>query len=120
MHNVARHDGVRTKTHKLIHFYRTDEWELYDLVNDPQEMENLYGQPGAEALTAELKAELKAEPKTKPKAEPKTELMQLCRLAIFGSCALLALLLVTMRSKRLRERLSEREHNVDAKRALLS
>lgn len=58
VHNVARHDGVRTATHKLIRFYQTDEWELYDLVANPDELVNLYGQPGTEALTAGLKAEL--------------------------------------------------------------
>ncbi|MBK7404911.1 MAG: sulfatase [Phycisphaerales bacterium] len=58
VHNVARQDGVRTATHKLIHFYETDEWELYDLVADPDESTNIYGQPGTEAITSELKAEL--------------------------------------------------------------
>ncbi|MEO0529604.1 MAG: sulfatase [Planctomycetota bacterium] len=58
VHNVARHRGVRTETHKLIHFYQLDEWELYDLVADPNEMDNLYGQPEYATLTVELKAEL--------------------------------------------------------------
>lgn len=58
VHNVARHDGVRTATLKLIHFYDTDEWELYDLAADPDELVNLYGQPGTEEATASLKAEL--------------------------------------------------------------
>ena len=33
-------------------------WELYDLQEDPMEMNNLYGQPGYEILTRELKTEL--------------------------------------------------------------
>ena len=49
---------MRTATHKLIYFWTKDQWELFDLVNDPQELHNLYGQPGLEALTARLKAEL--------------------------------------------------------------
>ena len=57
-HNTRQHYGVRTKTHKLIYFWTKDQWELFDLVNDPQEMNNIYGQPGHEALTASLKAEL--------------------------------------------------------------
>jgi arylsulfatase A-like enzyme len=57
-HNTRAHYGVRTKTHKLIYFWKKDQWELFDLVNDPYELHNLYGQPGEEALTAELKAEL--------------------------------------------------------------
>jgi len=45
-------------THKLIYYWTKDQWELFDLVHDPQEMHNLYGQPGFEGLTATLKAEL--------------------------------------------------------------
>ena len=55
---MARHEGVRTATHKLIRFYDTDEWELYDLVADPDELTNLYGRAGTEVLTARLEAEL--------------------------------------------------------------
>ena len=57
-HNTRQHYGVRTRTHKLIYFWKKDQWELFDLVNDPLEMSNIYGQSGQEALTASLKAEL--------------------------------------------------------------
>jgi arylsulfatase A-like enzyme len=57
-HNTRAHYGVRTRTHKLIYFWKKDQWELFDLVNDPYELHNLYGQPGTEQLTASLKAEL--------------------------------------------------------------
>lgn len=57
-HNTRAHYGVRTRTHKLIYFWKKDQWELYDLVNDPLEMNNIYGQPGQEKITATLKAEL--------------------------------------------------------------
>jgi arylsulfatase A-like enzyme len=57
-HNTRAHYGVRTRTHKLIHFWKKDQWELFDLVNDPSELHNLYGEPGQEALIAGLKAEL--------------------------------------------------------------
>ncbi len=57
-HNTRAHYGVRTTTHKLISFWKSGEWELFDLVNDPGELHNLYGQPGHERITAELKAEL--------------------------------------------------------------
>ena len=57
-HNTRAHYGVRTTTHKLISFWKTGQWELFDLVNDPGELHNLYGQPGHEQITAELKAEL--------------------------------------------------------------
>jgi arylsulfatase A-like enzyme len=57
-HNTRAHYGIRTATHKLIHFWKKDQWELYDLVADPQEMRNLYGQPAQVARTAQLKSEL--------------------------------------------------------------
>jgi arylsulfatase A-like enzyme len=57
-HNTRAHYGVRTMTHKLISFWKSGQWELFDLVNDPGELHNLYGQPGHERVTAELKAEL--------------------------------------------------------------
>jgi hypothetical protein len=49
---------VRTQTHKLIYFWKKDQWELFDLVNDPYELHNLYGERGTEQLTATLKTEL--------------------------------------------------------------
>ena len=57
-HNTRAHYGVRTRTHKLIHYWKKDQWELFDLVADPLELDNLYGQPGQEKLTESLKAEL--------------------------------------------------------------
>ncbi len=43
---VKRHYGVRTDRYKLIHFYYDiDEWELYDLDKDPDEMNNVYNDP---------------------------------------------------------------------------
>ena len=57
-HNTRGHYGVRTSTHKLIYYWKKDQWELFDLVRDPNELHNLYGQPGQEKLTETLKAEL--------------------------------------------------------------
>jgi len=57
-HNTRAHYGVRTATHKLIYFWKKDQWELFDLRSDPAELRNLYGQPGQEGITAELKATL--------------------------------------------------------------
>jgi arylsulfatase A-like enzyme len=57
-HNTHAHYGVRSVTHKLIYFWKKDQWELFDLVNDPYELHNLYGERGQDRVTATLKAEL--------------------------------------------------------------
>lgn len=67
VHNVRRHDGVRTDRYKLIHFYGEgmmrndmdiDCNELYDLQTDPHELNNLYGKDGYQEITNELQAVL--------------------------------------------------------------
>jgi len=56
---VKRHYGIRTDRYKLIHFYyNIDEWELYDLQEDPHELNNVYGKEGYDEITADLKARL--------------------------------------------------------------
>lgn len=57
-HNTARHLGVRTADYKLIHFWKKDQWELYDLNKDPQEQNNVYNDPRYETTRENLKAEL--------------------------------------------------------------
>lgn len=57
-HNTAAHYGVRTETHKLIYFWRKNQWECYDLVKDPQELHNIYSDPAAQDIIAKLKVEL--------------------------------------------------------------
>ncbi len=56
-HSVPQHFGVRTKTHKLIHFPFTKEWNLFDLQADPQEINNIYGQKEHAAIQEHLHAE---------------------------------------------------------------
>lgn len=34
--------GIRTNRYKLIHYYTVNEWELFDLNRDPDEMESLF------------------------------------------------------------------------------
>jgi len=57
-HAVQRHYGVRTDRYKLIHYYQIDEWELFDLVSDPNEMKSVYSDPEYSNTLSELKAEL--------------------------------------------------------------
>lgn len=82
-HNNPGHFGIRTKKHKLIFFYGVDytdihnnkkvsgrdgnrfwkstpaAWEFYDLVKDPHEMNNRYGDPDYQETIESLKAQLK-------------------------------------------------------------
>ena len=58
LHGVPRHDGVRTDRYKLIHFYTDDNWEFYDLQNDPNEVNNLYGSEDHSKKIKQLKAVL--------------------------------------------------------------
>jgi arylsulfatase A-like enzyme len=57
-HNVRAHYGLRTETHKLVYFWKKNQWECYDLVHDPQELHNIYGDPAQAAVIAGLKKEL--------------------------------------------------------------
>ena len=58
-HNVPRHYGVRTETHKLMKFYQFgEEWEFYDLENDPDELTNQYNNPAYADRIANVRKEL--------------------------------------------------------------
>ena len=68
-HDNPAHFGIRTKKYKLIFFYGMNYkqggpeptqpgWELYDMVNDPHEMNNLYGDPKYVYIIRKLKTEL--------------------------------------------------------------
>jgi len=59
-HKVAKHEGIRTNTHKLIHFKDVgiDHFELYDIEADPSEMNNLYGTEAISKIQSELHKQL--------------------------------------------------------------
>lgn len=63
-HNTRAHYGVRTATHKLIHYFKQGRYELFDLAGDPHEQHNLLFDaaeakgPRVAAVFASLKAEV--------------------------------------------------------------
>jgi len=57
-HNTRAHYGVRTETHKLLYFWKKNQWECYDLLKDPEELHNVYSDPAYAAVVAQLKQEL--------------------------------------------------------------
>ena len=59
VHMVKRHYGIVNKEYKLVRFYYdVDEWELYDRLNDPNEMNNVYNDPAYADVVKDLKAKL--------------------------------------------------------------
>ena len=59
-HGVPAHYGVATKRYKLMHFPEPhiDEWELYDLKTDPNEMQNVYENKTYARIIAGLKSKI--------------------------------------------------------------
>jgi arylsulfatase A-like enzyme len=56
-HAVPQHFGVRTRSHKLIYFPHSDEWNLFDLQRDPAEMKSVYDDPTYQSTRESLTAE---------------------------------------------------------------
>ena len=58
-HGVQKHYGIRTGRYTLACFYPVNEWELFDLEKDPEEMNNLYGDPSYAGEREALKDRLR-------------------------------------------------------------
>jgi arylsulfatase A-like enzyme len=58
VHTVAEHYGVTNGRHKLIHFHKLGEWELFDLKEDPNEMHSVYEEPEYAQVVQDMKKEL--------------------------------------------------------------
>ncbi len=57
-HTVLQHLGIRGDRYKLIYFYTANEWEFYDLQQDPQEQHNLIGSAVHQSLITKMKKDL--------------------------------------------------------------
>lgn len=58
-HCVRKHRGIRTARWKLMHFWEhPEEWELYDLASDPDEVNNLAGRRDHARIVRELRARM--------------------------------------------------------------
>jgi N-acetylglucosamine-6-sulfatase len=72
-HQVPAHDGVRTDRYKLFYLPRTDDWQLFDLKEDPREMRSVHKDPAYAEVFADMKNRYR-EIRTKyeiPEGEPK-------------------------------------------------
>ena len=57
-HATAAWFGVRTKTDKLVYYYKRNEWEYFDLKDDPDELHNRYNDPAKASRIAELQQKM--------------------------------------------------------------
>lgn len=58
-HHVQPHYGIRTDRYTLAHFYyNIDQWELYDMETDPDQMVNQINNPAYAATVLDLKKQL--------------------------------------------------------------
>ena len=58
---MPKHSAIRTDTHKLLYFDRPrndaeaqHRWELFDLIKDPKEMNNLAGDEAYASMLTEM------------------------------------------------------------------
>ena len=58
-HAVSPHFGVRDSRYKLIRFYkRHNQWELFDLAKDPNELNNVYTDKAYQKIVVKMKKKL--------------------------------------------------------------
>jgi len=57
-HAVKRHYGIRTERYKLIYFDTISQWELFDLQEDPHELNNEINDPAYASVVDDLKNQM--------------------------------------------------------------
>lgn len=55
VHSVAKHYGIRTDRYTIAHYYEQDEWELFDLQEDPEQLQSVYDDPEYSDVQERLK-----------------------------------------------------------------
>lgn len=55
IHNVPRHDGVRTQRYKIFYIPQASEWQLFDLEKDPNEMRSVHDAPEYKEVFNDMK-----------------------------------------------------------------
>jgi len=58
VHQVARHYGIRTDRYTLVHYPDDDEWELFDLETDPEQLQSVYNEPEYTSIQQGLKSRI--------------------------------------------------------------
>lgn len=58
VHTVDEHYGATDGRYKLIHFYEIDQWEMFDLQKDPNEMRSVYDDPAYSDAQQRMKEEI--------------------------------------------------------------
>ncbi len=59
-HSVRAHNGVKMGQLKLMHFYKDNRYEMYDLATDPNELDNVYDNLHYKVLKEQLMQRLEA------------------------------------------------------------
>ena len=59
-HMVRQHVGIRSDRYKLIHYNKINEWELFDLKEDPSEMKSVYNDAAYAKIQEEMTSALSA------------------------------------------------------------
>ncbi|MBI5706125.1 MAG: sulfatase [Armatimonadetes bacterium] len=57
-HKAPKYVAVTTARHKLIYYYEQEEWELFDLSQDPNETRNLWLEGASGTVKAEMRRKL--------------------------------------------------------------
>ncbi len=73
-YGIPAHYGLRTDRYTLAHYYNEDEWELFDLKKDPEQLQNVYDDSDYAETRRRLKKKLSRLQKKYKDTEPEQDL----------------------------------------------